>query len=297
MNARRTKSVVLLAGATGYLGKYIAEELERQQIEAKLLARNVQKLSQFENAHSTIINAEVTRPETLKGWFDNVGVVISTIGITRQRDGLTYLEVDYQANVNLLKEAQQAEVKKFIYISAINGSKYRKLKIFEAKEKFVDELKSSGLDYTIIRPNGFFSDMGEFLSMAKSGKVYLFGRGKYKLNPIHGTDLAKICVKAIDSNEKEINVGGPDILTQNKIAILALKAYSKPLKVVHLPDWIRRFMIWIMRTFTPVKIYGPVEFFLTLMGNNQVAPTYGEHHLEDFYKEEVKKQEESVLSQ
>ncbi len=31
MNARRTKSVVLLAGETGYLGKYIAEELERDK--------------------------------------------------------------------------------------------------------------------------------------------------------------------------------------------------------------------------------------------------------------------------
>jgi len=294
MNAQKIKSVVLLAGATGYLGKYIAEELEKQHIEAKLLARNVQNLAEFETEHCTVINAEVTEPETLKGWFDDVDVVISTVGITRQKDGLNYMDVDYKANVNLLKEAQQAGVKKFIYVSAINGSKYRKLKMLEAKEKFVDELKSSGMDYTVIRPNGFFSDMADFLTMAKSGKVYLFGRGKYKLNPIHGADLAKVCVNAITLNEKEINVGGPDVLTQNKIAILALKAYSRPLKVVHLPDWIRRFMIWIMRTFTSVKTYGPIEFFLTLMGNDQVAPTYGEHHLEDFYIKEVKKQEEGI---
>jgi len=294
MNAQKTKPAVLLAGTTGYLGKYIAIELGKQRMNAKLLARNVQKLAAFETEHSTVINAEVTQPETLKGWFDDVDTVISTVGITRQKDGLTYMDVDYQANVNLLKEAQQAGVKKFIYISAINGSKYRKLKIFEAKEKFVDELKSSGMDYTVIRPNGFFSDMGDFLSMAKSGKIYLFGKGKHKLNPIHGADLAKVCVNAITSGEKEIDVGGPDILTQNKIAILALKAYSKPLKVVHLPDWIRRFIIWIVRTFTSVKTYGPIEFFLTLMGDDQVAPTYGEHHLEDFFMEEVKKLEEAI---
>lgn len=294
MKGQKTKPIVLLAGASGYLGKYIASELDSQQIKTKLLARNVQKLAAFETEYCTVINAEVTQPETLKGWFDEVDVVISTVGITRQKDGLTYMDVDYQANVNLLKEAQQAGVKKFIYVSAINGSKYRNLKIFEAKEKFVDELKSSGLNYTIMRPNGFFSDMSDFLSMAKSGKIYLFGNGKYKLNPIHGADLAKVCVDAITSNEEEINVGGPDILTQNKIAILALKAYSKPLKVVHLPDWIRKFIIWLVRTFTSVKTYGPVEFFLTLMGNDQIAPTYGEHHLEDFFIEEVKRQEEGM---
>ena len=45
--------------------------------------------------------------------------------------------------------------------------------------------------YQIIRPNGFFSDMKDFLEMANGGRVYLFGNGQYKLNPIHGSDLAE----------------------------------------------------------------------------------------------------------
>ena len=290
MNSYKIKPVVLLAGATGYLGKYIATELVRQQIHSKLLVRNVQKLADLESHCCTILEAEVTQPETLGGLFEGVDIVISAVGITRQKDGLTYMDVDYQANFNLLKEAQNAGVKKFIYVSAINGSKYRNLKIFEAKEKFVDELKVSGIDYTVMRPNGFFSDMGDFLSMAKSGKVYLFGHGNFKMNPIHGEDLAKVCIDAISSDEKEITVGGPDVLTQNEIAVLALKAWSKSLKIIHLPDWIRRFMIRLVRTFTSVKTYGPIEFFLTLMGDDQIAPTAGNHHLKDFYFEEVKKQ-------
>ncbi|HKI88558.1 MAG TPA: SDR family oxidoreductase [Draconibacterium sp.] len=290
MDLQKIKPVILLAGATGYLGKYIAAELERQQYKSILLTRNVQKLADIESRNSKIIETEVTQPKTLKGLFDGAETVVSTVGITRQKDGLTYMDVDYQANLNLLNEAQNAGIKKFIYISAINGQKYRNLKIFEAKERFVDELKLSGLDYTIIRPNGYFSDMGDFLSMAKSGKVYLFGHGNFKMNPIHGADLAKVCVKAIKSNEKEINVGGPDIFSQNEIAVLALKAWSKPLKIIHLSDWIRKVLIWLVRTFTSVKTYGPIEFFLTLMGDDQIAPTYGEHHLEDFYIEEVRKQ-------
>ncbi len=31
--------------------------------------------------------------------------------------------------------------------------------------------------------------MADFLKMAKGGKVYLFGDGKLKLNPIYGKDL------------------------------------------------------------------------------------------------------------
>ena len=48
-------------------------------------------------------------------------------------------------------------------------------------------------------------DMKDFLKMAKTGKVYLFGDGKLKLNPIHGKDLANEVVNAIRQDKKEIN--------------------------------------------------------------------------------------------
>jgi uncharacterized protein YbjT (DUF2867 family) len=86
------------------------------------------------------------------------------------------------------------------------------LKIFEAKEKFVKELSESCLSYCVVRPTGFFSDMTEFYKMADKGRVYLFGRGEYQSNPIHGDDLAKVCIDAIANIEKEILVGGPESL-------------------------------------------------------------------------------------
>ncbi|NJO88960.1 MAG: hypothetical protein HC831_08380 [Chloroflexia bacterium] len=124
--------------------------------------------------------------------------------------------------------------------------------------------------------------------MAKGGKVYLFGDGSPRLNPIHGKDLAKECVNAINSQEKEINIGGPEIFSQNEIAALALKSYSKKVKIVHLPDWIRRFAIWALRTFTSSKTYGPFEFFLTTMKMEMVSPQRGELRLGDFFEEKVK---------
>lgn len=279
---------VLLAGATGYLGSFIIKELQRRAIDFVAIARTKQKLMDFDLKDQQIITAEITRPETIKNSCEGIDVVISAVGITRQKDGLTYMDVDYQANKNLLDEALRNGVKKFIYISAISGDKFRDLKIFEAKEKFVDELKSSGLEYAIMRPNGFFSDMLDFLDMAKGGRVYLFGEGNLKLNPIHGADLAEVCVDAIDSSEKEIVIGGPDLLTQNEIAELALNAWDKPIKIMHLPDWTRRLTIVMARTFTSSKTYGPIEFFMTAMSVDNIAPCYGSRHLEDFFREEAK---------
>jgi uncharacterized protein YbjT (DUF2867 family) len=171
----------------------------------------------------------------------------------------------------------------------IGGHNLRHLKIFEAKERFTDELKASGLNYSVIRPNGFFSDMGDFLNMAKGGRVYLFGHGNFKLNPIHGADLAEVCVDKILSDEKEPSVGGQDILSQNEIATLALKAWNKKEKITHLPDWIRKFTIWSLRTFTSSKTYGPIEFFLTALASDNIATQYGGRKLEAFFNNEVKK--------
>ena len=283
------KQNILLAGATGYLGGYIARELAKKELQTTVIVRNKNKFQQ-ENSHFKIVEAEVTKPGTLQGVFEGIDTVISSVGITRQKDGLTYMDVDYQANVHLIDAAKAAGVKKFIYVSVFNGENLRELKICEAKEKLVDYLKSSGLEYCIVRPNGFFSDMGDFLKMAKGGRVYLFGEGKKRLNPIHGEDLAKVCVDAIGSKEEVINIGGPEIFSQNEIGALALKAYGKPVKIMHLPDWIRRFIIGLLRTFTSSKTYGPIEFFMTTLTMEMVSPTYGHLKLGDFFNQKVKEQ-------
>ena len=230
---------------------------------------------------------EVTQSDTLKGICEDIDVVISTVGITRQKDGMTYMDVDFQANANLIDEAKRSGVKRFIYVSVFNGANMRHLKICEAKERLGDYLKNSGLDYCIVRPTGFFSDMRDFLKMAKGGSVWLFGDGMLRMNPIHGADLARAVVDALHSRQHELNIGGPDVLTRNQIAELALRAYGHQPRVRHLPDFVRRSTLFLLRLFTPAKTYGPLEFFLTAMAMNMQAPTYGEEKLEDFFKREV----------
>ena len=230
---------VLLAGATGYLGGYIAKELMKRSYPVRALARSPEKLKQNNIEVTEIRQTEITQPDSIKDSCKDIDVVISTVGITKQKDGLTYMDVDYRANMNLLQEAKQNGVKKFIYISVLNGEDLRHLKICEAKEQFVDQLIKSKLEFCIIRPNGFFSDMTEFYTMAQKGRVYLFGDGELKTNPIHGEDLAEICVDAIDKSDQEINVGGPETMTHNEIAALAFDSLGTKPKITHIPNWVR----------------------------------------------------------
>jgi uncharacterized protein YbjT (DUF2867 family) len=274
---------IIVAGATGYLGSFLIKELRKSEYTFKAMARNEQRLKDAGLSDDQIVKAEVTQPDTLKAIMVGADVIISTVGITRQKDGLSYMDVDYQANMNLLEEARQSGVKKFVYISVINGEMMKDIKIVAAKERFVEALRSSGLPYLVIRPNGFFSDVGDFIAMAKKGRVYLFGDGQFKFNPIHGADLGKFILDQLGEQNKELEVGGPDVLTQNEIAEMALKALDNPIKITHLPDWMRKAIISLSRTFTSSKTYGPIEFFLTMMGQDNIAPRQGIHRLHTYF--------------
>ena len=276
-------SKILIAGATGYLGSYIAQELKQQDYYTRVLVRDLKKFEQSGIEADEIIRAEITDKSTLEDCCKDIEVIISSIGITKQKDGLSYMDVDYQANLNLLKVAKRSGVKKFVYISVLNGEKLKNLKICEAKEKFVDELKKSELDFCVIRPNGFFSDMTEFYNMAKNGRIYLFGNGNLKSNPIHGEDLAKFCVSVLRSNDKEIEIGGPETLTQNEIAKVAFDSVGKTPKITYVPDRIRRVVLSMARLILNAKTYGPIEFVMNVLAIEMVAPEYGRYTLKEYF--------------
>jgi len=282
---------VLLAGISGYLGSYIAQELREKGYFVRGIARNPDNFRGKGIKVNEIISAELTQPHSIEDCCENIDVVISTVGITKQKDGLTYMDVDYQANMNLLHQAKLSSINKFIYVSVLNGENLRHLKICSAKEMFVEELKKSGLDYCIIRPNGFFSDMAEFYTMAKKGRVYLFGNGEFKANPIHGEDLAKVCVDGIDNTETVIEVGGPETLTQKEIAESAFDVLGIPPKITYIPEWVRVVVLKLVRLFTGSKVYGPIEFFMTVMAINMVAPEYGRHTLKNYFSSLNKQQQ------
>ena len=274
---------ILVAGATGYLGKYIVENLAERNFNTTVLVRNPTKFENFGIPVNRLLQAEVTNQSTLINCCDGIDTVISTLGITRQTDGLSYMDVDYQANLNLLNEAKKNGVRKFVYVSVLNGEKLKTLKICEAKEKFAEELKKSGLEYCIIRPNGFFSDMTEFYNMAKNGRIYLFGDGKFKSNPIHGEDLAQVCVDAISQEENEIDIGGPETFSQIEIATIAFEAVGKPVKITHIPDWIRRLVLRFLKLVLSTNKFGPIEFFMNVMATEMAAPEYGVHTLKNYF--------------
>ena len=83
--------------------------------------------------------------------------------------------------------------------------------------------------------------------------------------------------------DREIKVGGPETLTHNEIATLAFEVLGIKPKITHIPNWVRVASLKLVRFVTGSKVYGPIEFFMTVMAMDMVAPQYGRHTLKAYF--------------
>ena len=274
---------VFVAGATGYLGRFLCAEYQRRGWHVRALVREA---SQGEGlAANACVQAQATMPETLRGKLDGVDLVISALGITRQADGLQYRDVDYQANLNLLVEAQRAGVKRFAYIHVLNANRMTTVPLVMAKTAFVRALQVASISSTIIAPSGYFSDMADFLEMARRGRVWLFGAGDHRINPIHGADLAVATADAIAHERAWIDVGGPETFSHVELGEAAFAALGRQPKISHLPDCLRKLALAVVPRLAPRRIGGPVQFFLSAMGMDMTGEPHGTRRLIDHFEQ------------
>lgn len=277
------KPSILIAGATGYLGQHLIQAFYRNGYRVGVIVRNENKIKHLNHMIDTLIIQELSDLEGLKKCMSNFDRLISTVGITRQKDKLTYMTVDYGYNMNLLKGALHNKFKAFIYIGVLNGFNHRDLKILDAKEKFSSALMASEMKTYVVRPSGFFSDIKEIYDMAKHGKAYVVGHGNIHVNPIHGEDLADFCVDILDKPPGQYPIGGPDIFSQNELAQLAFEVLGQEAKIKKVPKWLLTVSKKFIRIFTSQTFYGPIEFFLTVLMVDMVGPAFGKHHLKEYF--------------
>lgn len=291
---------VLVAGATGYLGKYAVRAFKQHGYRVKVLTRSKERLLEpgpftapalTEDDMDEVVVGEISKPETLTGLMDGVDWVFSSVGISRQRDGLTFEQVDYQCNRNLIDLCANSSVERFIYVSMQGASNIGHLAITAAHEKVVADLANSGLQYRVVRPCGYFSDMGVLYEMARKGRSYLVGEGTNLMNPIHGQDLAEVCVETAEGDELEVEAGGPDIMTQREAAVLAFEVAGNPPKVSVIPMWLARGLVRFIALLS--KQFGDLAEFIVTAGEiDGVGPKRGTTTLKSYF-EMLHEQEET----
>lgn len=285
------QKTVLIAGATGYLGRCLTEAYKRGGYRVKALSRQADQIRENDLWVDEVYVGEATSVEDLRGICDGVDLVVSALGITRQQDKVGYDQVDYGANLNLLNEALGSEVKQFVYIHVLNADRMPNVALVAAKQKFVDALTAAPIKSCVICPSGYFSDLRTFLKMAQKGKIYLFGQGELPISPIHGSDLASIVVEAAERGVSHLDVGGPHAMSQNKIAKMAFAALGKNERITHVPLWLGKVLVFLAKNLGFRSQIGPLEFFLVASSICMSAPAYGEKTLVQYFENEARRLE------
>src|SRR5215217_6035645 len=97
------------------------------------------------------------------------------------------------------------------------------MELFRMKYLAEQELKESGLAWTIIRPTAYMETWAALIGepLLKSGRTRIFGRGENPINFVSAQDVARFVELAVVDpamHGEVVEVGGPENLSMNQFA-------------------------------------------------------------------------------
>jgi len=259
--------MILLAGASGTLGREIAQQLAQKKYAFKCLVRKTSKVDEIKKSGATLCYGDATDRASLKEAMKGITSVISTFSLGMQKKGITYWGVDYQGNLNLMELLKENGGGKFVYISALGVSLSSRFQLYKIKQLIEDFLKVSGLDYTVFRPSGFFSDFTMSAPFVKKYHLYpAMGWGDHRIQGIHQGDLAYCAIDALTNSKasrKIFSIGGPEALSFKQIAGVYSKLLGYRVRILPIPVGFQKTIGWVVDTLTNYRydILGFIDAF------------------------------------
>jgi NADH dehydrogenase len=212
---------ILIAGATGLVGKHIAIALQRQTGRVRGLVRggpSNPKANDLVEAGVHITTGDLRDASTLANACAGVDTVICTATTmpTGADDGLR--RVDHDGVLALIDTAERAGVTKFVYTS-YSGNIETDCPLRTAKRDCEGRLRESAMDVVILRPTYFMELwLGPHLGFDPlNGTIRVYGDGNGKVSYISALDVVEFAVATVlKSTGKEtiIEMGGPEALSQ-----------------------------------------------------------------------------------
>jgi NADH dehydrogenase len=253
------KASLLITGAGGFVGRQLLQKIDiRKYRKIYCLSRKPESilhhLSSSENVE--IVEEDLLEISAWQHLLKDVDTVIHMAAVTGKKAPKEYFNVNAYGTLLLLDRSKEAGVKHFLLVSSIAVSFTNKYRYFYAlsKEQAENYVKSSGLNYTILRPTmimGRGSQVFEGLAkLTKLPVIPIFGKGKTTIQPIHVDDVAK-AIREIEEEARfhgeVLEMGGSDSITiKDFMKNIAVKRKSKNPRFLHLPLGIIIFFLSIL---------------------------------------------------
>jgi uncharacterized protein YbjT (DUF2867 family) len=245
-------STILVTGPNGFVGSHLVPALLDADHRVVALVRDdegagqvMRRLTPEQQARVEIRRGDVTKPDTLAGTLAGADGVLHLVAIPRDWDGGASLRlVNTEGTRNILAAAQEAGVRRFVYLGGLGLVDEPDLHFGSSKAKAMALVRESGLDWTILKPSlvfgprdGFFNILAGLVRMSP-GIVPITGKGNARFQPLAIEDLGRATVLAFadaGTIRREYELGGPRYWTYREIVEEVLRGMGKRRVLMPMP--------------------------------------------------------------
>lgn len=219
----------LIAGATGYVGGLLADELSARGRDVRVMARTPEKAERRFEGRCEVVRGDVLEPETLGPALAGIDVAYYLVhSMGRGGDG-DFVERDRRGAENFARAARDAGIDRIVYLGGLGEGKSAHLR---SRHETAEGLASTGIPLTYFRAAVVVGSGSESLVTI----AYLVKRlpamvtpswTSTRTQPISAPDVVAYLAAAPDipkSTGREIQIGGPDVTTYGGMLDLAADA-------------------------------------------------------------------------
>ncbi len=236
MNAQQ--GTVAVTGAFSYTGQYIARQLLNEGKRVITLTRNPEKPHELQGKVPAF-RLDFSNPGLLREALSQVDILVNTYWVRYNYPGSSFEQAVANTKI-LLDAAVSAGVRRIVHIS-VSKPDQTKLAYFRGKLETERLVQASGLSYAIIRPTIVFGEEEVLINnitwlLRKMPVFAVPGDGRYRLQPVHVGDVARLAVSAAaDKQNTIVDAAGPEIFTFVELLERLKKIANSHCLLVHVP--------------------------------------------------------------
>ena len=232
-----TGQTVAVAGGSGFVGGGIALELHRRGHRVVVLSHRGESARGGLPDAVEIREADVADPATLAPALQGVDSLVIALAFKNlpmesPRRGQTFELVDAQGTERLVAAAGEAGVGRVVYISGAGAAPDAERHWYRAKWRAEEAVRSSGLEWTIVRPTWIYGPrdvaLNRFLGFARRLPfVPMTNLGRQRLAPVFIDDVGRLVADSLVDGAavgQVFELGGPEALSMREIIGRALGA-------------------------------------------------------------------------
>ncbi|HEX6626876.1 MAG TPA: complex I NDUFA9 subunit family protein [Gemmatimonadaceae bacterium] len=271
---------VLVTGATGLVGIHTCRELTKSGWQVRALVRDPAKAAlSLGQLPVEFRVGDVRDASALRSSLNGCGAVVHLAAIAIENKTEKYTETNTAATERLISAARAENVRRVIFMSQNGADSRSRHPFLHSKGVAQDSIKTSGLQWTVLRPSVIFGPEDQFVNVLGRlirlmPKIFpLPGGGKARFQPIAVDDVARVVRLSLEKKEtvqQSYDLGGPAPLSLRDMTERILMAMGTTRKLVAIPLKVLRPIVALMERTLPNP---PVtRSLLDLLGVDNTVP-------------------------